>query len=113
MTKLYVDGSPRVIAYCTGDGKSGFKNIKDHTSVEAEYLAIMYALEEMKEIGFEPPIIVYSDSETVVNQLNRKYHIKVDRIRWYAQKVWTLIEDMEVKFEWIPREKNLAGNILK
>lgn len=47
MPKLYVDGNPRMIAYVLENGGSDYTEIpKGHTSMEAEYLAIMYGLNE-------------------------------------------------------------------
>jgi len=60
-----------------------------------------------------PPILVCSDNEVVVKQLSRQYHIANDRLRKLAQQVWQMCQNVEVKFEWVPRKENIAGNMLK
>lgn len=148
---IYTDGSPRAIAYVQRDGKSDWTYLPPgHTSNEAEYLAIQYALnefflqwnkeldarrgdldvEKLRATGEEewydpstpsqrsrrplpPPIEIRSDSEVTVKQLNRQWHIREDRLRRLAQQVWNQIQNLDVKFTWVPRYENLAGKMLK
>ena len=153
MPKLFVDANPRCIAYVLENGGSGYQMLPAtvaHTSMEAEYLAIMYGLneyflkwnkeldarqsdinlEEMRKTGnvefadvpstavrtqrpLPPPVLVCSDNEVVVKQLSREYHIGNDRLRKLAQQVWQQIQNVDVKFKWIPRSESLAGKMLK
>ena len=47
MPKLYVDANPRMVAYLLDGGGSGYQQLPPgHTSMEAEYLAVMYGLNE-------------------------------------------------------------------
>ena len=47
MPKLYVDANPRCIAYVLENGGSGYQMLPEgHTSMEAEYLAVAYGLNE-------------------------------------------------------------------
>jgi len=47
MPKLYCDANPRTVAYVLDGGGSGYQNLPvGHTSMEAEYLAIIYGLNE-------------------------------------------------------------------
>ena len=48
MPRLYCDANPRTIAYVLDGGGSGYQNLPTdrHTSMEAEYLAIIYGLNE-------------------------------------------------------------------
>ena len=47
MPRLYTDANPRTIAYVLDGGGSGYQDLPaEHTSMEAEYLAIMYGLNE-------------------------------------------------------------------
>ena len=108
--EIYVDGS--------GLGKYGFvsgNTVKvfhkeNITNNEAEYLAVIEALSFAKE----KKIMVFSDSQLMVNQLNHKFHIKDDKLRELALKVWNLIEtkELNVVFKWIPRKENKAGKVL-
>ena len=81
---------------------------KGMTNNEAEYSAVIMALKENKDNN----IRIQSDSQLIVNQLNKNYKIKEDRLRKLAEKVWELCEGRNVTFVWLPREKNKAGYIL-
>ena len=108
--EIYVDGS--------GSGSYGF--IADDTvrvffkanitSNQAEYLTVIEALDWVKE----KDVTILSDSQLIVNQLNHKFHIKDDKLRELALKVWNLIETkgLNVEFKWIPREENKAGKLI-
>lgn len=151
MPKLYCDANPSTIAYVLEFGGSGYQNLPSgYTSMEAEYLAIIYGLNEyflkwnreldarQDDIDIEksklednmefnsvaspadqtprqlpPPVLVCCDNEVVVKQLVREYHIGNERLRKLAQRVWQMVQNVEVKFEWIPRAENLAGKMLK
>lgn len=110
---VYVDGSGKTgkFAY-VAEGLMGKKikifQKKGVTNNEAEYLAIIKALEEIKD----KDICIHSDSQLVVNQLNNKFAIKEDRLRKLAEEVWKLAEGREVHYFWLPREKNKAGKVL-
>ena len=107
---IYVDGS--------GNGKYGFVTYPNSevkvfeesgiTCNEAEYKAIIKSLE-----SYEDDLIdIFSDSHLAVNQLNKKWHIKNDRLRNLALQVWELCKNRTVTFNWLPRENNLAGKVL-
>lgn len=159
MPRLYCDANPRMIAYVLEFGGSGYQDLPDgYTSMEAEYLAIIYGLNEyflkwnreldarqsdsteesrivsniMEKEGSvadsffnvaspadktkrpsPSPVLVCCDNEVVVMQLSREYHIGNSRLRQLAQRVWQMIQNVEVKFQWIPRRENLAGKMLR
>jgi len=47
MPKLFVDANPRMVAYVLENGGSGYQLLQSHhTSMEAEYLAVIYGLNE-------------------------------------------------------------------
>ncbi len=47
MPRLYVDANPRMVAYVLDGGGSGYQDLPSgHTSMEAEYLAVIYGLNE-------------------------------------------------------------------
>jgi len=79
------------------------------THNEAEYLAIIMALHDGK---LQRDLEFYSDSQLVINQLNRRFHIKNDNLRTLAMRVWKLAEGRKVTFTWIPRNRNEAGKVL-
>lgn len=110
--KIYVDGS--------GDGRfcwynettNSYKNYKKRgiTNNEAEYLSVYNALIETDTKEIE----ILSDSQLAVNQLNREWHIKENRLRELFDKIQDVIrnKDLKVAFIWIPRNKNKAGKYL-
>lgn len=112
MERIYVDGS--------GDGRfcwfNKTKNIsksyreKGISNNESEYLAVYNALVDNRAEEIE----ILSDSKLVVNQLNRKWHIKEDRLRKLFDKVQEVIRRKNIKLtiKWIKRENNLAGKYL-
>jgi len=55
-----------------------------------------------------------SDSQLVVSQLKREWHIKDEKLRKLFDRVQKLIRDrgLKVKLSWVPREKNPAGKYL-
>ena len=151
MPKLYTDANPRMMAYVLDGGGSGYQELPPgHTAMEAEYLAIIYGLNEYylkwnreldsrqdnidaelsertggMEFGkvaspsAETPrplpsaVLVCCDNEVVVRQLSRQYHISNSRLRQLAQRVWQMTENIDGKYEWVPRKENLAGKMLK
>ena len=151
MPKLYVDANPKTVVYYLENGGSDYQDLPPgHTSMEAEYLAVMYGINEyflrwskeldprygdldterLRKTGefvFEnvaspadqtvrplpPPVMVCSDNEVVVKQLSREYHIGNSRLRKLAQQIWQQIQNVDVKFAWVPRAENLAGKMLK
>lgn len=148
---LYVDANPRCVAYVLDGGGSDYKFLPSgYSSMEAEYIAIIFGLNEyflkhnkeldarQSDIDLEKsrrtgqvefadvaspadktrrplpqPVVVRCDNEVVVKQLNREYHIGNDRLRKLAQQIWQQIQNVDVKFEWIPRVENKAGMMLK
>ena len=110
-----------MIIFTDGSGKTGkyiylipekrvFRLFQKHglTNNEAEYMAVIEALKENKENKIQ----IKSDSQLIVNQINKNYKIKEKRLKKLAEKVWKLCENRNVEFTWIPREKNKAGHIL-
>lgn len=102
--KVYVDANPKTVGWVIEDGDSKVIPIMERTNNEAEYAAVLMALRGIKGVTE-----ILSDSQLVVNQLNRKWHIREDRLREYAMEIWRY---KGVKFTWIPRKENLAGKLL-
>ena len=109
--KVYTDANPTMVA-CVPEDKMRQQPILQplypaRTNNEAEYLAILIALEHFTNVTE-----ILSDSQLVINQLNHMFHIKEDRLRNLAIKVWSLTKG-SVIFTWVPRKDNLAGKMLK
>lgn len=110
--KIYTDGSGngRIAWYNETTGKSWGGQEKGVTNNQAEYLAIYNALKSTSTENVE----ILSDSKLVVNQLNRKWHIKDDRLRELFDRIQELISSkkLNVKFVWVRRKDNPAGKYL-
>jgi ribonuclease HI len=116
---IYCDGGARgnpgpagvgvVIIEANGREKKFNKFIGVKTNNQAEYEAVLYALEivlaEYKELV---KVDFYLDSELVVKQLNSEYKIKNQELGSLLIKIRNLIikHDLETTFKHIPREKN-------
>ena len=106
-----------VIEY-EGEKKTYAKDIGIGTNNEAEYKALIFALKKTKAlIGGEKAkqavLECYMDSQLVANQLNHLYHLKNKKIIPLFVEVWNLmLEFKEVKFIYIPRERNCEADSL-
>jgi len=88
------------------------KFINQTTNNQAEYQAIIYALEIAKRLKAEI-IDFYLDSELVVQQLNRKFKIKDKGLASLFIKIWNYSQSFkQVAFHHIPREKNKEADRL-
>ncbi len=81
-------------------------NIAEYTA-----LASCLALVRKMECG---NLIVHSDSELMVRQLNGEYKVKDEGIQKHYRRVRKLIEDLRIQFEirHIPRESNREADRL-
>ncbi|MEK9180607.1 MAG: ribonuclease HI family protein [Patescibacteria group bacterium] len=76
------------------------------TNNQAEYEAVLLALEEALKLG-AASIKFYLDSELVVKQLRGQYKIKNQGIAPLAEKVLALSNNFSsITYTHIPREKN-------
>jgi ribonuclease HI len=90
--------------------------IGDRTNNEAEYYALLKALELIAEKATgKVPInlgeaLVRSDSKLVVNQVNGEWRVEDEKLIELSEKARDLIKDLgSIRLEWVPREENLAG----
>jgi ribonuclease HI len=82
------------------------------TNNQAEYQAIIAALEKATSLGAKN-VILKSDSELVVKQINGLYKIKKTALRPLYQQVVQLIGSLEsFSISYIPREQNAAADAL-
>jgi len=126
LIKVFVDGSIRangkenafggVGVYCLYKDKPIIKLgkiVKSKTNNESEYLAIISALEVLKEYNAYE-LIIYSDSQLVVNQLSNKWVINKKELVHHYNTIHFAINKRsgKVKIEWIPREQNTEADAL-
>jgi ribonuclease HI len=81
------------------------------TNNQAEYTAIIRAIETAHELG-ATTIHLKSDSELVVRQLNNQYKINDPELRQLKKKIDSLVASIKITFEHIPREKNSEADKL-
>jgi len=82
------------------------------TNNVAEYTAICKALEAAKQIGAKQ-LMVFSDSELLVKQINGEYKVKSEQIRPLFQQAVNLLGQFESwKVQHITREKNKEADKL-
>ncbi len=88
------------------------KPIGTATNNEAEYQALITALEEARHLG-ATSVHVKMDSELMIRQLLKKYNVKSQNLRPYYEKVVNLLREYrDVGLERIPREKNAVADSL-
>lgn len=127
---IYVDGGARGnpgpagvgFLFCNQKGEI-LKSFSEYlgekfTNNEAEYLAVILALQKFKQIfgkklAKNSEIEIRSDSELLVKQLKGEYKILDPKIQPLFLKVWNLKLDFKkVSFKLISREKNKIADKL-
>ncbi len=82
------------------------------TNNVAEYTAIIKALEAAKQIGAKQ-LMVFSDSELLVKQINGQYKVKSEQIRPLFRQTIDLINEFEeCKVKHVTRDKNKQADEL-
>lgn len=100
------------------DGRHYSKAIGEATNNVAEYKAVIFGLQKIKQLlgnekALETEIEVRSDSELMVSQLNGGYKIKDSALKELFIEVWNLKQDFKkVIFVLIRREENRAADKL-
>lgn len=90
----------------------------EKTNNEAEYQAAIYALQKFKavfgkKLAKNTEIILKSDSELLIKQLQGSYKILDSKIQPLFLKVWNLrIDFKKIKFTLISRTKNKEADNL-
>jgi ribonuclease HI len=126
---VYTDGGargnpgPAATGVVITDEKGNFikkysKEIGVRTNNEAEYEAVIFALQKIKQLfGKEKVkkinIEIRMDSELVARQLNGKYKVEEEKLFPLFIKIWNLKMDFgNISFVEIPREKNREADRL-
>ena len=112
---IYVDGSGVSNSgygyFVKETGESFYEKKPDLTNNQAEYMAIISALN--KYVDSDGDITIYSDSKNTVNQLNHEFAINNEQLRNLAREAWSIIGKFSnLSIVWVPRKENLAGKML-
>lgn len=121
--RTYTDGGARgnpgpaatgvVVKNEAGDILAAFGNyIGETTNNQAEYQALIAALEKAQELGADA-VECFLDSELVVKQMRREYRVKEPSLQAVFLRAWGLAAAFrKVTFTHIPREKNKEADAL-
>ncbi|MDD5489756.1 MAG: ribonuclease HI family protein [Candidatus Moranbacteria bacterium] len=125
--KIFTDGAARGnpgpsavgIVIETGEGKKTYREFIGYaTNNEAEYKALIFALQKVKLIFGKAKsksltLDCFLDSELVVKQLNHEYKVLEENIQKFFLLIWNLsIDFKEVKYSHVPRSKNSEADRL-
>lgn len=114
--KVYTDGGSRgnpgkaacafVIIKDNKTIKQNSKFIGIKTNNEAEYLGIIFALENLGSLVKDKEIELISDSELIIKQLTGKYKIKKPHLKKLEEKIKSIIKqkNLKIKFSNLKRE---------
>ncbi|RKX70221.1 ribonuclease H [candidate division WOR-3 bacterium] len=118
--EIYIDGSSRGnpgpggigIYIKAGDDEFRISEpIGSVTNNEAEYQALIRALEEAKRLNLDE-ILIKTDSSLLANQILGNYRIKSRKIVPLYRRVIKLLSNFRYKILLIPREENRIANNL-
>jgi ribonuclease HI len=109
---IYCDGTPKGYVAIWKDEKVEFFKITVTTQNEAEYQAVLYALES---INSHERTEIVSDSQLIVRQLMGEYRCREPRLDAMRKEILNMVakRGLNVTFRWVPREENLAGRALE
>lgn len=113
---VYVDGAargnpgPAAFAYVMTRGSQLVAEeagcLGQKTNNVAEYTALIRALQRAAELG-EPNLLIHSDSELLVKQMNGLYRVKNKDLQVLHEQASDLRERFDsVKIQHVPREQN-------
>ncbi len=104
-------GPMRIAIYSDDLGLRIVKDVGIGTNNRAEYLALIYALIYVRHLNDK--IIIKSDSQLLVSQMNGDYKVKSASILLLFQKATSLLQKCQdrVRIIQIPREQNLADSL--
>lgn len=120
---IYTDGGargnpgPAAIGVAIYDSSSreikrSSEYIGETTNNQAEYKALLKALDLAAEIGADS-IVCHLDSELVVRQLQGKYKVREESLKPLVAQALRLTQRFkEVQFVHVPREKNKLADQL-
>jgi ribonuclease HI len=84
---------------------------KEMTANVAEYIAVLRALEWLRDAGYDgSEIRVRGDSRLVMQQLGMLCVTKSWRLRPWHRKVRELSRHFQIQWEWIPRAWNIEAD---
>jgi len=91
------------------------KDIGNGTNNDAEWKALIEALEWVNSQNDNDPVFIYSDSMLVVEQANNRWKVKQPNMKIYKDKVDELVEKMDIRHQeitlsWLPRQLTMLAD---
>ena len=119
---MYIDGAADLHSKTSGIGGVIYKDseeiftfseyVHDSTNNEAEYGALIFGLKSLLRLSIQN-IVIYSDSELVVRQVNGEYKVKNDRMKKLHAETLSLLSNFQ---KWdlvhVLRDKNTVADKL-
>ena len=119
---MYIDGAADLHSKTSGIGGVIYKDseeiftfseyVHDSTNNEAEYGALIFGLKSLLKLSILN-IVIYSDSELVVKQVNGEYKVKNDRMKKLHTETLSLLSNFQ---KWdlvhVLRDKNTVADKL-
>ena len=102
---VITDDRGKVICEGKGVVGAGFMG-DDVTNNVAEYMALIRALECLKERGIKDKVIIMGDSQLVIKQLKGEYRVRSERMKPLYQKAKELLKGVDYELKWVPRRLN-------
>lgn len=118
--EIYIDGASDgdrnggigVRILNNGAEKNISHSIGKATNNEAEYFALLEGVNVALKNNFKN-IVIYSDSELLVKQINGEYKVKAKNLIPLKKQVDSALGKIKnYSLEWIPREQNKAADSL-
>ena len=82
------------------------------TNNQSKYEALLDGLRLSKEVSAHH-LLIYSDSQLIVNQVNSEYQAKGEKMAFYLEKAKELLGQFDtVTITQIPRNENFNANVL-
>lgn len=83
------------------------------TNNVAEYVGAIQALERLHGLGWNGPLEVRGDSQLVIQQMRGEYAVRASHLREYHARLVQLAQTFaEVRWVWVPRERNTRADAL-
>lgn len=113
-------GNPGAAAFAYTIARDGHDDIEEAdclgtmTNNQAEYTALVRALEHALELGDDSAVVVHSDSELMVKQVNGEYRVKNEDLRPLWQEARDLVRRFKggVQLVHIRRAENSRADAL-
>lgn len=114
MPKIYCDGNPRMVAYVVDEGGSGYTELPaEVTSMEAEYISILYGLNEFFNRWNKELDARYSDLDPETKEFVDKVGTPSDRTPRPLPPPILILNDNETVVKQLSRQNHIGNDRLR